>query len=102
MILQTLEITFHSKIATVDNVKGYCTNPKEVVVRYETYAQPESWCKAIMLLRTVAGLLNVACIPSNRDFNQSSREFKRKSVNVKLLNLIEDIKEHADITGNHN
>ncbi|KAF7405409.1 hypothetical protein HZH66_004315 [Vespula vulgaris] len=97
--IKTLEITFHSKIATVDNVKGYCTNPKEVVVRYETYAQPESWCKAIMCLRTVAGLLSVACIPSNRDFNQSSREFKRKSVNVKLLNIIEDIKEHADITG---
>lgn len=47
-------------------------------------------------------MLNAASIPCSNDYNQSSREFKTKSVNVKLMNLIDDIKEHVDITGNYN
>ncbi|XP_047345738.1 endoribonuclease Dicer isoform X1 [Vespa velutina] len=98
-LIKNLEITFHSKIATVNNVKGYCTNPEEIVIHYETYTYPESWHSVVTYLQNLIEFLNVTSIPTNRDYNESSKEFKTKTVNEELMNLIEDIKKQIDTTG---
>ncbi|XP_015183335.1 PREDICTED: endoribonuclease Dicer isoform X2 [Polistes dominula] len=97
--IKTLEITFHSKIATVGNVQGYSTNPEEVFVYYEKYITPEILTKSIERLEKVKEFLNILSLPCCFDSNRSSKEFKPKSINVKLQSVIEDVIEHVEMTG---
>ncbi|KAI4489336.1 hypothetical protein M0802_011205 [Mischocyttarus mexicanus] len=97
--IKTLEITFHSKIATVGNIKGYSTNPEEVVVYYENYFTPQNLTNSIERLQNLKNFLSIVFLPCASNYNKSSKEFKSKSVNSKLQAVIDDIIEHAEITG---
>ncbi|KAK2580644.1 hypothetical protein KPH14_007750 [Odynerus spinipes] len=97
--IKSLEITFHSKIATVGNVQGYSTNPQEVIIYYDTYTHPESWYDADKNLDCLLEFLNHVYIENSLENNDSSKEFKPKSTQTKLKNLIQDVKEHIYITG---
>ncbi|XP_043502989.1 endoribonuclease Dicer isoform X2 [Polistes fuscatus] len=96
--IKTLEITFHSKIATVGNVKGYSASPKEVFIYYEKYIIPQSLVELIKRLENLKEFLNILSLPCS-NFNESSKEFKAKPINVKLQSIIEDIIEHVEMTG---
>ncbi|KAI4478811.1 hypothetical protein M0804_011557 [Polistes exclamans] len=96
--IKNLEITFHSKIATVGNIKGYSTNPKEVFVHYEKYIISESLDKLITKLANLKESLNLFSLPCSNS-NLSSKEFKAKPINVKLQSIIDDIIDHVEMTG---
>ncbi|XP_011871131.1 PREDICTED: endoribonuclease Dicer [Vollenhovia emeryi] len=100
--IRNLEITFHSKIATVESsdcIQGYCTNPKEDIVRYTKYLLPKVMEKVTSILEAAAN--NIKEIKFNLDeiYCESSSQMRPKSKSSKLIAILKDIEKSTLQTG---
>ncbi|XP_076245317.1 endoribonuclease Dcr-2 [Calliopsis andreniformis] len=104
-IIQSLETTFHAKIATVDSalqIRNYYAIPRETIVRFDEYIIPEIGKRIECIINEVDEIISSILLKSSLKHVQSSKEFRPKSVNTKLSSILRDIREqfsHAGIYG---
>ncbi|XP_071570826.1 endoribonuclease Dicer [Temnothorax nylanderi] len=105
--IKALEITFHAKIATIgstDCIQGYCTNPKEEIVKYTKCIIPQTTLmkKITCIIETTSGILENVKIDFDEIYNESSVKMRPKSKSSKLEAILKDIEtttSHAGIYG---
>lgn len=98
--IQSLEITFHSKIASIESlaiVAGFSTNPRENCIKYKEEIANIS--KIDEIIDEMTKVLEIIKIPQPSDNNFSTPVFKPKTRGEKLTNILVDIKENLINTG---
>lgn len=99
---QTLEITFQSRIATVEShseIQSYSTNPVESIIRYDSYEPSPCITNYIRILEDATQILNTVSLTNELYINESSDVFKPRSKNSNLKCILEDTKIHILQTG---
>ncbi|KAL6436316.1 hypothetical protein ACFW04_004692 [Cataglyphis niger] len=92
--IRSLEITFQSKIATIESIdciQGYCTNPKENIVMYMKNQTSEVITKITQIIEKVSEVLNNIKLNTDDLYNQSSLEMRPKKKSSKLIAIMKDI-----------
>ncbi|XP_011632113.1 endoribonuclease Dicer isoform X1 [Pogonomyrmex barbatus] len=102
--IRSLEITFHAKIATVESsdcIQGYCTNPKEDIVKYAKYLAPNVIVieKIIHIIKTTKESIKNINIDLDEIYKESSKEMRPKTKSSKLSAIMEDIEKVTSSTG---
>lgn len=93
-ILQSLEITFQSKIATVestDSIRGYCTNPKEDIIMYKEYPTCEIIEKVNQIIKESIEVLKNINLNFDDLYKESSPQMRPKTKSSKLTAVMKDI-----------
>lgn len=96
MLLQSLEITFHAKVATINSatqVKNCYATPKEVMVEYNEYEIPDVGKQIDQIISEIKEVLDALVLKSSLKCIESSEPFRPKTVNKKLLSILTDIQE---------
>ena len=92
-----MEITFHSKICTVESlsiVENFSTNPQEIV-KYYTPSEPSNVLNRVNeIIENAKNILEVIEIPNTMANNNSSDIFQPISKNTKIKRILSDITEH--------
>ncbi|XP_020280276.1 endoribonuclease Dicer [Pseudomyrmex gracilis] len=92
--IRTLEITFQAKVATVDStnsVQGFCTNPKEFIVKYEEYKIPAMVEKINLMTEESSNILKNLTFSIDLIYYESAPEFRPKTKCSKFESIIRDI-----------
>ncbi|XP_025264753.1 endoribonuclease Dicer isoform X1 [Camponotus floridanus] len=103
--IRSLEITFHSKIATVestDSIQGYCTNPKENIITYKKYSICEVIKKVNEIIKETLDILENINLNFDDLYKESSEQLRPKTKSSKLMAIMRDIEStttHAGIYG---
>ncbi|XP_025991526.1 endoribonuclease dcr-1 [Solenopsis invicta] len=100
--IRSLEITFHAKIATVDSsdcIQGYCTNPKEEIIKYKKHPVPEVLEKINSIVNTSIEIVKNVKLNLDLIYNESSEPMRPKSKSSKLKAILTDIATTTSHTG---
>ncbi|XP_058793942.1 endoribonuclease Dicer isoform X1 [Phymastichus coffea] len=100
--LKELEVTFHSKIITVQSLQtitDFSVNPKEFVDYVEPLRDSTVFHKVNNIIDEAKSILNVIEIPNKMENKASSVEFRPVSKNVKLQRILTDIQTHLEDMG---
>ncbi|KAL1509005.1 hypothetical protein ABEB36_003814 [Hypothenemus hampei] len=107
MQIRELEITYHSKVATVDGLEqviGYSTNPKELVLSYMKYNCSSIDLTVIKILTDAIEVLNEVkntnMLPTNIKLENNNLKPLNKDEGLKkLINSIKDVIIHISELG---
>lgn len=92
--IKSLEITFQSKIATVestDSIRGYCTNPKEDIIMYKEYPTCEIIEKVNQIIKESIEVLKNINLNFDDLYKESSPQMRPKTKSSKLTAVMKDI-----------
>lgn len=81
-------------------VEGYCTNPKEDIVRYVPYKIPDIAIKVNKIIEDADEMLSNIRISNDDLYIESSPVFQPKKKSTKLKAIIRDIQTNMSETGN--
>jgi hypothetical protein len=98
-----LEITFHAKIATVDStdcIEGYCTNPKESIIKYTSYLPPQIMTQISDIIKDAVEILKNLNLNLDDLYKESSPTMRPKPKSSKLIAILRDIETTTSQTGN--
>lgn len=97
-----MEITFHAKIATVestDYIQGYCTNPKEDIIRY-TKSIPEIITVITSVIESITETLRHVKLKLDEIYYESSEKMRPKTKSSKLVGILKNIETTTSQIGN--
>ncbi|CAL1687755.1 unnamed protein product [Lasius platythorax] len=100
--IKSLEITFQSKIATVEStncIQGYCTNPKENIIMFMKYQTSEVIEKIIQLIKISTEVLKNTNLNFDDLYKESSPQMRPKTKSSKLTAVMRDIETTTLQTG---
>ncbi|XP_070162593.1 endoribonuclease Dicer isoform X3 [Polyergus mexicanus] len=92
--IRSLEITFQSKIATVEStdcIQGYCTNPKENIIMYMKYQTSEVIVKITQIIENASEVLKNTNLNLDDLYKESSPQLRPKTKSSKLITIMKDI-----------
>ncbi|XP_076220926.1 endoribonuclease Dcr-2 isoform X2 [Nomia melanderi] len=104
-IVRSLEITLHAKIATVNSelqLQNYYAAPRESFCRFDNYIVPQVGTIINNRIAEINDCLDCILLKNSLTHQDSSIQFRPKSITKKLINILEDIKEqfaHAGLYG---
>ncbi|XP_014473379.1 PREDICTED: endoribonuclease Dicer [Dinoponera quadriceps] len=100
--IKDLEVTFQAKIATVQSVEciqEYCTNPKENIIKYDTYVASALAVDVNDIIEESVNVLKNIILDTDKIFLESSPYFQPKKKSSKLISIMKDIITTTTQTG---
>lgn len=94
-----MEITFHAKVVTA--ITSFYTNPNEKIIEFDQYVIDNVGKQINNIIQETVRILNCVILRDNFKYNESSVIFRPKSINKKLLSILNNIKEQFSNTGIH-
>lgn len=94
-----MEITFHAKVVTA--ITSVYTNPNEKIIEFDQYIIDNVGKQINNIIQETVRILNYVILKDNFKYNESSVIFRPKSINKKLLSILNNIKEQLSNTGIH-
>lgn len=96
-VIESLEITFHAKVVTA--ITSVYTNPNEKIIEFDQYIIDNVGKQINNIIQETVRILNYVILRDNFKYNESSVIFRPKSINKKLLSILNNIKEQLSNTG---
>lgn len=97
-------MTFQAKVATVksiDCVREYCTNPKENIIKYDTYVVANTMAVDVnQIIEESINILKSIIFDTDKLFMESSPHFQPRRKSSKLISIMKDILTTTMQTGN--
>ncbi|EFN79336.1 Endoribonuclease dcr-1 [Harpegnathos saltator] len=92
--IKDLEVTFQAKVATVkstDCIQEYCTNPKENIIKYDTYVAATVAVDVNQIIDDSISILKNIIFDTDKLFMDSSPHFQPRKKSTKLTGIMKDI-----------
>ena len=99
-VMQSLEVTFNARIATATVAdKSYYASPIEEIIQFDQHVIDNVGECINNIIKEVESILNCAVLKDNLKYNESSAEFRPKTISKKLSCILRNIQYHFLRTG---
>lgn len=95
-----MEVTFNARIATATVAdKSYYASPIEEIIQFDQHVIDNVGECINNIIKEVESILNCAALKDNLKYNESSAEFRPKTISKKLSCILRNIQYHFLRTG---